>query len=351
MIRLDKQKLDGRYLQDNLYTVGSLNLITGKGGEGKSVIAMNIAKQLLKAGLVEHVVYLDSDSKGAAAQDLNNYCYDNGLIYVDTTMHLSKDTPTHLDVMKKLLMNDIDPNSVVVIDALANLAVDVSSNKEMMPIMDFLVSVTKYKNLTLIVLHHTRKSDNVSIGATAIITRAEVIHLVKDDGTKYKPDKKFTIVKDNSGRLGLGFQVEFSAEGQEEPNTFSLDVTFTPIQVDPYESMSKLERRNAIKQNYLLKYAIAYTRESKYTVQAASVLKDGIVKSINKISDTVTRTPADELYIGASFISKELPSLIDTHFDVTYEKQEFGRPLKLIKRMDDETFATLSLGELPKIYS
>jgi len=349
MVKMERQE-STRYLKDNLYTTGSLNLMTGKGGEGKSVIAMAIAKELKAQNMVEQVVYLDSDSKGNGALELNNYCYENNLSYVDTTTMLDSTLTTHLKVMQKLLLEDIDPNSVVIIDALSNLAVDISSNKEMLPIMDFFVKITKQKNLTLIIVHHTRKEDDSAIGATAINTRAEAIHLVKDIGTKFKPNKKLSILKDNSGKLGLGFDVNFSTDESKDSCTFSIDVSFKKVQIDPYEGMSKVERRRAIKEHYLLMYLIAYTTDLKYVPMPTNKLKLDITKHINKDTDKTIRNPTDEFYIGSTFISKNISDLIDTYFEVVFEKQESGRPLKIIHPILPDNLKKLNIGKLPKLY-
>lgn len=129
----------------------------------------------------------------------------------------------------------------------------------------------------------------------------------------------------------------------------NIDILENFVAVDSYYNTSKVEKRKAIKENYLLKYAIAYTRHPIYSTQAASVLKSNIIKTINKISPTETRIPSDELYIGASFVSTELPHLIDTYFQYTTEKQEAGRPLKLVSRMLTETLEKLNLGDLPLV--
>jgi archaellum biogenesis ATPase FlaH len=348
MVKMEKKE-STRYLRDNLYTTGSLNLMTGKGGEGKSVIAMAIAKELKAQNMVEQVVYLDSDSKGNGALELNNYCYENNLSYVDTTTMLDHTLTTHLKVMQKLLTEDIDPNSVVIIDALSNLASDISSNKEMVPIMEFFVKITKQKNLTLIVVHHTRKEDDSAIGATAINTRAEAIHLVKDIGTKFKPNKKLSILKDNSGKLGLGFDVKFTANAKDSC-TFSIEVEFKQVKIDPYEGMSKVERRKAIKENYLLMYLIAYTTSKEYSPMPTNKLKLDITKHINKDTAKTIRNPTDEFYIGSTFISKNMSDLIDTYFEVVLEKQEVGRSLKIIHPILKENLKKLNIGTLPKLY-
>lgn len=349
-MRRRERKVPKVYLENNLYTTGALNVIVGKPGIGKSVVSMAIAKELVKSGASTNLTYIDSDSKGDSS-DMSNYCLDRGYKYWDVIdlLEEEKDITTELEMTLDLLINDTEKGEVVVIDALINLMEDVTGNTEAGDIMTKFRSICKDKNLTIIVIHHTRKEDNTYLGATAIASNVEAIHLVTDQGTRQRPNKLLEVAKDNTGQLGHSFSLDFEIMAGVA-NTFNIDVRFKPIEADPYEGMSKVERRQAIKSNYLLKYAVAYTSRKEYKPLAVTVLKDIITKNINKSGINTTKTPTAEDYIGATFIAKTLPGLVCSHFDVDIVK-EGKATIKNVLPITTQELTRLNLGELPKVYT
>jgi archaellum biogenesis ATPase FlaH len=319
-------------LSNKLYYSGTLNMLVGRGGLGKSVISMNIARQLVGEKLAKNIVYIDSDSKGAAESVIfNNYAKENGYLYYDVSLLLEEESNpkiiTNKDMVLDILENDVEVDDVVILDALINIVDDINDNKELTVFMQKLRHLTKTKKITMILIHHSRKSDNEYLGATAIQTNCSLIHSLYSVESKGSKALKLKVVKDNKNKVHTNFDVLITEDHDipEEPHTFNLNVEYTPSTEDKYEGMSKVEIRQAVKEERLLKYIIAMTIHPTFKPIPATDFRLKVSRHINQVSEDRFLKPTDNEYIGGTFINKHISSLIDSYLDYEHKPREDGR--------------------------
>jgi hypothetical protein len=123
-----------------------------------------------------------------------------------------------------------------------------------------------------------------------------------------------------------------------------------------YTDMTKKEMKELkfnSQKNFLTGYIAAFLSQKNFKKANVTVVKDFILKNINKSEDGTKKSQDDEEYVPIKLIREEFASLVDTIFKpVSVKVKGTKRPLKMLHKICPDEFLRehRAITELPTIY-
>lgn len=191
------------------FPIGSMGMISGKGGVGKSSISIKIAIKFIIEQNRKTLLWLSEDPKSESKSRIKIMCdlLDINIEKIENKLHITNKTPFQIGKKNEkgeyvkskefiAFKEKCKEYGLIVLDPLISfLGVDENSNTEARIVMNFAQELIKDSDRTLIFLHHTNKSGETrgAITITDICRVAYLMDRVDDD----KNARELSIVKDN----------------------------------------------------------------------------------------------------------------------------------------------------------
>jgi len=227
-LELRKKKYSVKWLWDKVIPEQSITLLTGRGGIGKTWISLNIAKAVSQ-GLPylnlptekTPVYYIDFENPLPVLCERVDKLEINDVIFLHNS---SRPRPPRTDSKEFEHYRKLPPGLIIFDTLRASHTGDENNSQQMSFVMNNLKDL-RDSGFTIIVLHHTAKSNERTYkGSTAILDMAD--HCLGIYRVKNGTDNEIADDKSDDGEKSY----RFGTVGKSRYKPFSLHVQFDPEQ-------------------------------------------------------------------------------------------------------------------------
>lgn len=141
-----------RWLIPHFLFAGSLNMIYGAAGSGKSIFTLSVARYLLESNLIEQVLYIDADNGEMSQKErgLDNFLCDGLEYYFAEGL-------SRFEILDNLLKAKSLKNKLIILDSIRNFVNFDFSKDEKVTMFLHKLQALRSRGATIIFLHHQPK--------------------------------------------------------------------------------------------------------------------------------------------------------------------------------------------------
>lgn len=268
------------YILDKLIPNGSITLLFGRGGIGKTSVCLQIAKAIAEGvnfaelpTIKTSVYFIDFENPLSVLKERATHIGTTDNLWV---WHISNDPmPPRLDALGWEVYKELPPG-LIIFDTLRASHLSDENNSQDMAIIISRLKELRELGFTVLLLHHTPKgNENIYKGSTALLDLVD--HVLSIEGVKDTDNEPIEFDTDNLYRLGVRIKTRYEPHHiflRFNPTVKGFEIAKDPDYEIIEEIHSLLENKDELNTNQVYEL-VKKELDIKNKAQVIRLLKKG----------------------------------------------------------------------------